>query len=491
MFNKSLEKIRLFKYFFMTVAAICLIVAVAAGISGCATQEVPKIKVGMGETVITPPNPVGVPMAGYARPGPSTGVHDDLYARSLVIEGEDGTSVVMMTLGVVNLHSPQRLQEIRAGIKEKTGIPEDNILVSCTHTHSGPSIGAAGEEYQKFLLDRAVESAVIAWESRVPGRIGTGSAECLDLGKNDRRMEYGGIHPDPEVAIIKVEDAKGKLIGVAFNYGCHPSTLDLHNLEFTEDWPYYSIKGIKEKVGEDVWVAYYQSAQGDVKVGYTAELSAVGAEMGIRNFRFAEHKGRMMVDPVVNTLPDIVTSGNPVIKTARMVSDFPLREEYPITAKEAKRRDDDAKKRLAEMEKNASSYGKRVLDRARVDVFLTGLALGCATWVEEHPNPVPLSMEQMTIRIGDAVFVTFPNEVFTEIGLAVKEQSPVEKTFIIGLASGHGGYIPTKAEFLEGGYAPDMTRFGPTCGDVCIDTALKLISQVTSPDMKTPSDPSR
>ena len=278
----------MFKKAVCTAIIFSFIVSLIIGFTGCATQEVPKIKVGMGETIITPPNPVGVPMAGYRRKGKSTGAHDDLYARSLVIEGEDGTSVVLMTLGLINLYGSKRLQQIRAGITEQTGIPEDNIVVSCTHTHSGPSIGAAGEEYQKFLIERVIESAVTAWNSRVPGKIGTGSAQCLELGKNDRRMEYGGLHPDPEVGIIKVVDANDKLLGVAFNYGCHPSTLDLHNLELTEDWPYYSIKGIKDKVGYDVWVAYFQSAQGDVKVGYTAELSAVGAEMGIRNLEYAE-----------------------------------------------------------------------------------------------------------------------------------------------------------------------------------------------------------
>ena len=85
-------------------------------------------------------------------------------------------------------------------------------------------------------------------------------------------MEYGGLHPDPEVGILKVEDEKGRLIGIIFNYGYYPLTLDLHNTEYTEDWPYYSITGIKEKVGDNVWVAYFQSAQGNVKVGYIAEL---------------------------------------------------------------------------------------------------------------------------------------------------------------------------------------------------------------------------
>ncbi|MFC1574211.1 neutral/alkaline non-lysosomal ceramidase N-terminal domain-containing protein [Candidatus Latescibacterota bacterium] len=444
----------------------------------CSSIEPPKIKVGVAEKVITPQNPVGVPMSGYARKGPSTGVHDDLYARSLVIEGEDGTSVALITLGIINL-SVRYCDEIRAGINKETGIPEDNIVISCTHTHSGAApYGKKQEEYGKYIMAQTTASVIEAWNSRVPGRIGTGAVEVLELGKNDRRMSYGGLHPDPEAGIIKVENAKGKLIGIAFIYGCHPSTLDLHNLEITEDWPYYSIIGIKEKVGEDVWVAYFQSAQGDVKVGYTAELSAVGADMGIRNFKYAEHKGRMMVEPVVSTLSGIVTSGSPVLDSVNSYADFPLRESYPMTHAEALQKQADAKEKLAEMEKKADTIGKRVLDQYKVDVFLANLAVGTARRVEEQENPKPLTMRRQAVRIGDTVIVTFPNEVFTEIGLKVKQQSPFEKTFVVGLASGHGGYIPTAAEFLEGGYASVMTGFSPKCEKVLIDTSRELISRL-------------
>ena len=131
------------------------------------------------------------------------------------------------------------------------------------------------------------------------------------------------------------------------------------------------------------------------------------------------------------------------------------------------------------MEKKADSIGKRVLDRYKVDEFLADLALGCARWVERNPDPEPLrDLLNQSIRIGDAVFVTFPCEVFTEIGLKVKEQSPFEKTFVIGLTSGHGGYIPTAAEYLEGGYAAAMTHYSPKCEQVCIDASLEMIGKV-------------
>jgi hypothetical protein len=169
---------------------------------------------------------------------------------------------------------------------------------------------------------------------------------------------------DPEVAVIKIEDAKGKLKGVFFNYGCHPSTLDLHNLLFTEDWPYYSIKGIKEELPEGVIVGYFQSAQGDAKVGYTAELSAVGADMyGLRTFEYAEQKGKLMVPAVLNILPGIETSGDIIVKASSGIFDFPSRgKDYPYTLREALEWKANADKKLAEMEAKSHSIGKRVLD---------------------------------------------------------------------------------------------------------------------------------
>src|ERR1035437_9160971 len=84
---------------------IALIVLMWVKFPGTALGNPPsKIKVGVGETIITPPNPIGVPMAGFDRgTKTSTGIHDDLHARSIVVEGEDGTSVAMITCALVNM----------------------------------------------------------------------------------------------------------------------------------------------------------------------------------------------------------------------------------------------------------------------------------------------------------------------------------------------------------------------------------------------------
>ena len=88
------------------------------------------------------------------------------------------------------------------------------------------------------------------------------------------------------------------------------------------------------------------------------------------------------------------------------------------------------------------------------------------------------SLEQQAVRIGDAVFVTFPGELFSEIGLAIKNQSPYEKTYILGVTCGPGGYLPTAKEFIEGDYEVDGSSYSPKTEQVCIDSSLELIHRV-------------
>ncbi|MFA6944395.1 MAG: neutral/alkaline non-lysosomal ceramidase N-terminal domain-containing protein [Pedobacter sp.] len=490
------------RFFFEKVSVIILIFLINSFIPVSA-----KIKVGVAEAIITPPDPVGVRMAGYDRgTNTSTGVHDDLYARCLVVEGADGTSSAMITVAVVNMSEPV-MDQIRTGVNQETGIPFKNVIVSSTHTHSGPVMGNPDDAYIKFFISRAVQSAVNAWKGRVFGKIGVGSAEVFGMAMNDRRMEHGGVHSDPEAAVIKVENARGKLLGVFFNYGCHPSALDLHNLKFTEDWPYFSIKGIKEKLPKGVIVGYFQSAQGDAKVGYQAELSAVGAFMqGIRSFEFAEKKGLVLSEAVLKVLPGIKTSEELVVKVSYDKFQIPVRTSFPYTHEEALRWQEQAKKTLDEKEKLVLYYptdlegaerlkqaarelvakgdigktiGPRTLDKYKVDYWLATQAVNQSKRIEAMPpDPAPYLMPMQAIRIGTTVFVTFPAEVFTEIGLAVKQKSPYANTFILGVAGGFNGYIATAAEYIEGGYAVNGSPYAPQAEQALIDASMELINRV-------------
>lgn len=513
---------------------ILLSVIAIAGLlfSGC--EEPPALKVGVGETVITPDPALSQPMRGYDRGGATAeGTHDDLHARALVVEAEDGTTIAMMTLALVNLEE-EKMDHIRRGVEERTGIPVENIIISTTHTHSGPVVGDTDSEYGRFFIEQSIESAVQAWENRVPGRIGSGSAEVLFLAMNDRRMGHGGITPDPEAAVIKVEDASGNLMGVFFNYGAHPSTLSLHNRLWSEDWPYFTIRDLKSELGDDLVVGYFQSASGDAKVGYEAELSAIGAFMyGIRSYEFAEKKSRLLTNALLNLLPEIETSGSLEVQAVHDRFNFPLRDSYPWTHEEALEWQREAQARVDELEDRVAAtpttmeehlewqrraremvadgefdtsrlVGPRLLDRARVDLWLATQAVGRARTIEagevgiafgsgevvrveagseegtrERADMQVISMPMQAFRLGETVFVTFPNEVFSEIGMEVKRFSPFEETYIIGVAGGYRGYIPTAAEFIERGYAANGSPFSPAAEQVIIDASMNLIDRVS------------
>ncbi len=438
-----------------------------------------SFKVGVGETVITPS--ANMLMAGFSKSQVSTGIHDDLHARTLVVEDASGNVSMLMTVSILGV-TQELADRIREGIKERTGITGEKIIISATHTHSGPAVGRgndAGSSYPGELVAKCVESAVIAWKSRTPGRIGIESAEVFELGRNRRRLLYGGVHPDPEVAVIRIENAKGKLLGVAFNYGCHPSGLDWSNTLFSEDWPYFAIKKIKQTIGENVWVAFFQSAQGNINVGYTAELSAVGVEMPVRTYWYIEKKGNQMAEAVLKVLPSIKTGNDKQIKVAQDEFDYPLRENYPVTEAEAEKSLGEANARLAYLEERAEFAGTRTLDNARVEVFSANQKLNSAKkFYGSQPRPETRKLEQQSVRIGDAVFVTFPGELFSEIGLRIKMESPYEKTFVIGLASGGGGYLPASKEYIDGDYEVDGSDYGPKTEDACVKFSLDLIKRV-------------
>ena len=79
---------------------------------------------------------------------------------------------------------------------------------------------------------------------------------------------------------------------------------------------------------------------------------------------------------------------------------------------------------------------------------------------------------------GAAAKETFPGELYTEIGQSIKAHSPFRRTFIIGLANGYVGYLPTRKAIDEGGYAEDTRRVGRAAEQVVVEHSLALLRGV-------------
>ena len=81
------------------------------------------------------------------------------------------------------------------------------------------------------------------------------------------------------------------------------------------------------------------------------------------------------------------------------------------------------------------------------------------------------------LRIGTAAFVAVPAEVFVEIGLQIKARAP-QRLFIIGIANGYIGYLPTRAAHELGGYEVVSSKCAPEAEGVLIDATLALEQQL-------------
>ena len=113
--------------------------AVVLGVAAPAfAADAPAYKAGVAVKVITPAEAVW--MAGYAsRTKPADGKIHDLYAKALCIEDAAGKRLVLVTTDLIGI--PRELgEQVATEVEKKHGIKRDELILSASHTHSGPVI---------------------------------------------------------------------------------------------------------------------------------------------------------------------------------------------------------------------------------------------------------------------------------------------------------------------------------------------------------------
>ena len=115
-------------------------ILLVAGLGSSRSIAAENLRVGAAASVITPP--AGTPMAGYYFERAAEGVHDDLYAKALVLE-QGGTKAALVSLDLIS--TPLGLVEsARKEIERTTRIPGRNVMISATHAHTGPVLAGRG-----------------------------------------------------------------------------------------------------------------------------------------------------------------------------------------------------------------------------------------------------------------------------------------------------------------------------------------------------------
>jgi len=210
------------------------------------------LKVGFGEQDITPvvKNDKPVYMAGFGQNRKATGVHDKLFARTIVLQHEE-CKIALVSLDVIGFFQPN-VEKVRGRLKGFT-----HVLISSTHNHEGPdTLGLWGPnpftsgvdpDYLKSIEDAVVKAVEDADKALKPAASVIGTATAPEL-LHDSREPY--VKHDELVAVSfnppKAEKDAPPL-GLLVQWNCHPETLDSKNTEISADFVGYTVKYLNDK----------------------------------------------------------------------------------------------------------------------------------------------------------------------------------------------------------------------------------------------------
>ncbi len=416
---------------------------------------------GFATRAITPQPPESVFLGGYAaRTHNAEGVHDDLFVHAMCLS--DGiTRAVLVTVDCVGVMAEQFML-IRARITSRLGI--ENVIVAATHDHSAPDTRMRMRRINGAWCDRMVEEAISTAADAVnalsPVTAYAGFLRAPEVARNRR----GEPAVDDELFAMRFVDESGLTCGVFVNYACHCTVLDANNYLITADYPAFLYQELAAAFdGADV--LFTNAACGNINIGYSADASALGADMGdVRSFANAER----MAETLVRGVKEIFAHAEALPPTL-IFRAFPL--ELPLKPDLPTRRCFET--RIAQIEKEeagASAEEKQTLSIKRIydECILNNL-------VEYHiEGKNCITAETALLRIGDVLFLTVPLELFCEIGMRIKQAClPDCRVVILGYSNGYYGYLPTQKAHEAGGYECETSVHRK-------DSEMNLVEQILS-----------
>ena len=435
------------------------------------------LKGGCAKVNITPP--LGIPLIGsYGKP--SDDILDELHAKALVLnDGNNTIAIVSADL----LYTP--LEEItnpaRRIIKEKTGIPEEHILICATHTHSGPEVftrsklrpdqeipaSKIDQCYLQILIRKIADAAVLAHKHKREVKIGAAkgripeivfnrrpkapdgsavmtwkvSAEAAEtreietrpdgsttvsftLDANEPNLTFGPI--DPEVWVLRVEDANNNIVGAIVNFACHPVCV----------YPYLPTAISADFPGDATDMV--EQTEGGVC------LFALGTAGDIvpyqRGVKAHQQIGRALGAEALRRLQPAGTWAGQFVGASDQATLDAVKKEVKFPVKKLVSADDEEKA------DKAAEY---------------------------------ITTEMQILRLGDIYILGLPGEVLAEVGLEIKKRAGIEKLLVISISNDAIGYVCHGRAYEEGGYEPgSATNLAKGAGEIMTEEALDLIKQI-------------
>ncbi len=408
-------------------------------------------------------------IAGFHNKRAANGVHDSIWARTMIID--DGTTrIAVVSLDAIGFFHDQVI-DVRKKLSPDLNI--DYCMIASTHVHEAPDLmGIWGEsdykngvnkEYKKFVINQTVKSIENAVDDLelVDLNFAKDANSALPLVKDTRKP----IVHDPGMYIIQAKSQDGTVKGTLVSWANHPETLWSNNLLITSDFPHYFREGIEKELGGIC--VYLNGAIGGLITTHptlAVKHPKSGNEIREACFEKAEAQGMILADIATNAIKNSEES----ISTGKIdlqAKTFTLPFENTLF-------------RLAAV--------AGIIDRGMTEKWQVRTEM--AAW-----------------KIGPASFLTIPGEIYPEIvngGIEspkgqdfqispieippLRELMTGEYKFVFGMANDELGYIIPKSEWDN--EAPwiygnkelygEENSLGPETAPIIYEVATELLNNL-------------
>lgn len=417
---------------------------------------------------------------GYPEPADRSGqtAHDPLYGSCYYFENET-TRLMLFCCDLIYL-CRDRANELRMLVEKHTGIPRQNVMVSCTHTHSGPllkndtskgfeGIDEAYPDVVDGIRDLLLEAAKEAVETAFDAQIGYGIGTCgKEQGVGGNRNDPNGAC-DPSVSVLSIKDMQDTIRGCVVNYSLHPTVLHAYNYFYTADYPAYIRQYLNQ---ENPFMIF------GFNLGSSGNQSSRFFRTG-QNFEEAKRIGYAIGKETEAVLSSLEYHRELTLKSdSTFVT--PPQKEYP-SFEEACRISEKAEKAHQKLlAENAPYAACRSAECTLIGAnFTKGLSAAIARAGTEQVLGRYVPIECHALRIGDCLIMGVSCEHFVEAGNAVKEASPFPVTMMSSLTDGCTfGYVCTDEAYQQFIYEAQASTFAPGAYDVLVNGCNSAIKKV-------------
>ena len=454
------------------VFLISCLVSVAGNDSRAADQRPETspdvLPIGAAKVDITPDH--AVRLTGYGgRRTESDGVAQRIWAKALALGGDEGDGpAILVTVENCGM-TPDIATKVAQRLKEHAGVQRSRLVISVSHTHTGPTLknwapflfgtdlpGAHRQhidQYTRKLIDKLADVALAALANRREGRLYWTQGD-VGFAANRRVLKAGlwtgfGVQPDGPVdhrlPLLVAKDTAGQLVAVVANYACHCTTLGGDFNQIAGDWVGYAQEYIEKE---------HDGAVALITIGCGADANPEPRG----SLALCRQHGRDLADEVSRLLAGKLKPLNAQIDCRLVHVDLPF-----------------ATLLTQQQWQEQSQLGGAAAYRARQ--YLERLDRG-------EPIPAQLSYPVACWSFADDLAMVFlAGEVVVDYAIRLSREFDHQRLWITAYANDVPCYIPSRRILREGGYEADHsmifyarpTRFSEQVEDILIEAVGNVV----------------